>query len=221
MNVVLFGATGMVGQGVLRECLLAADVERVLVIGRTPTGQVHPKLREVIHKDLYDLSSLEPELAGYAACFFCLGVSSAGMTEEAYRHITYDLTLGAAAVFAKASPGLTFVYVSGAGTDGTEKGRSMWARVKGKTENDLIAMPGLRGYAFRPGAIQPLHGAKSKTRWYRIAYVVVGPLLGVARRIFPRQITTTEQIGRAMLHVARSHPEKRVLESPDIVAAGK
>jgi uncharacterized protein YbjT (DUF2867 family) len=221
MKIVLFGATGMVGQGVLRECLLAPDVDRVLAIGRTPAGADHPKLREIVSKDLYDLSPHESELAGYDACFFCLGVSSAGMTEAAYRHVTYDLTLGAAAVLAQASPGLTFVYVSGAGTDSSEKGRSMWARVKGKTENDLIAMPGLRAVAFRPGAIQPLHGAKSKTRWYRIAYVVVGPLLGLARRLFPRQITTTEQIGRAMLDVARTGPRKRILESADIVAAGK
>lgn len=220
MKVVLFGATGMVGQGVLRECLLASDVDRVLAIGRAPTGTAHAKLHEIVSKDLYDLSPLEPELGGYDACFFCLGVSSAGMTEEAYRHVTYDLTLGAAAVLAKASPALTFVYVSGAGTDSSEQGRSMWARVKGKTENDLIAMPGMTAYAFRPGAIQPLHGAKSKTRWYRIAYVVVGPLLGVARRIFPRQITTTEQIGRAMLRVARSGWPRRVLSSPDIAAAG-
>jgi uncharacterized protein YbjT (DUF2867 family) len=220
MKVVLFGATGMVGQGVLRECLLAADVESVLVIGRTPTGREHPKLHEIVHKDLYDLAALESQLTGFDACFFCLGVSSAGMSEEAYRHITYDLTLGAGGVLAKASPGLTFIYVSGASTDSTEQGRSMWARVKGKTENDLIAMPGLDAYAFRPGVIQPLHGARSKTRWYRIAYIVVAPLLSGARRLFPRQVTTTEQIGLAMLRVARKGWTSRVLESPDIVAAG-
>jgi uncharacterized protein YbjT (DUF2867 family) len=220
MKVVLFGATGMIGQGVLRECLLADDVDRVLAIGRTPAGREHVKLREIVHKDLYDLSAFEAELSGYDACFFCLGVSSAGLSEEAYRHITYDLTISAAATLAKANPGITFIYVSGAGTDSTERGRSMWARIKGKTENDLIAMDGLTGYAFRPGAIQPLHGARSRTRWYRLAYIVLRPVLGGARRLFPRQITTTEQIGLAMLRVARSGAPKRILESPDIVELG-
>jgi uncharacterized protein YbjT (DUF2867 family) len=218
MKVVLFGATGMIGQGVLRECLLADDVERVLVIGRAPTEREHVKLSEIVHKDLSDLSAFEGELTGYDACLFCLGVSSAGMSEEAYRRITYDLTLSAAGTLAKASPGITFMYVSGAGTDSTERGRSMWARVKGKTENDLIAMDGLNAYAFRPGLIQPLHGARSKTRLYRVAYVVMAPVLGGARWLFPRQITTTEQIGLAMLHVARSGAPNRILESPDIVA---
>lgn len=219
MKVVLFGATGMVGQGVLRECLLAPDVDQVLVIGRTSTGRDHAKLREIVHKDLSDLSGFERELAGYDACLFCLGVSSAGMKEEAYRRITYDLTLSAAATLAQASPGIVFIYVSGAGTDSSEHGRSMWARVKGKTENDLIAMDGLRAFAFRPGLIQPRHGARSRTGWVRAAYVVMAPLLSGLRLIFSRQITTTEQIGLAMLNVARSGGAKRIYESPDIVAA--
>jgi len=214
MKVVLFGATGMVGQGVLRECLLASDVDRVLAVGRTPTGRHHQKLREV------GLDAYESEVAGYDACFFCLGVSSAGMKEEAYRRITYDLTMSAATALAKASPGIAFIYVSGAGTDSTEQGRSMWARVKGKTENDLIAMDGLHAFAFRPGLIQPRHGARSKTGWVRAAYVVMTPVLSGLRMIFPRQITTTEQIGKAMLNVARTGGTKRVYESPDIVAAG-
>jgi nucleoside-diphosphate-sugar epimerase len=222
VKVILFGATGMVGQGVLRECLLDADVESVLTVGRSPTGQQHAKLRELVHGNFTDFSAIESELTGYDACFFCLGVSSVGMDAERYRYLTYDITMAAARILARLNPRMIFIYVTGRGTDSTEQGSLMWARVKGKTENDLIALPGLRvrGYAFRPGAIQPLHGAKSKTRLYRTAYVVVGPLLGLARRLFPRQITTTEQIGLAMLSVARSRPEKRVLESADIVAAG-
>lgn len=200
----------MVGQGVLRECLLAEDVEQVLAIGRTPTGVRHAKLRET------GLNSFAEEVAGYDACFFCLGVSSAGMSEADYRRITYDLTLEAARVLAGASPGITFIYVSGAGTGG----KSMWARVKGKAEDDLIAMESIHAVAFRPGLIQPKYGARSKTGWVRAAYVVMGPLLGGLRRVFPRQITTTEQIGRAMLNVARGRDSKRVYESPDIVAAG-
>jgi len=210
----------MVGQGVLRECLLAPDVEQVVVIGRAPTGEQHPKLREIVRRDVADLTGLDDQISGSDACFFCLGVSSAGMKEDAYRRITYDLTMRAATALAKRNPGITFIYVSGAGTDSSEQGRSMWARVKGKTENDLIAMPGLEGYAFRPGAIQPLHGARSRTPWVRRAYVVIGPLIGLARRLFPRQITTTEQIGVAMLRVARSGWPSRILESADIVAAG-
>ncbi len=204
----------MVGQGVLRECLLAADVDQVLAVGRTPTGREHEKLREI------GLDSYEGDVAGYDACFFCLGVSSAGMKEDAYRRITYDLTMAAGRVLAQQSPGITFIYVSGAGTDSTEQGRSMWARVKGKTENDLIAMEGLNAYAFRPGLIQPKHGARSKTGWVRAIYVVLSPLVSGLRLAFPRQITTTEQIGLAMLRVARSGWPKRVLERSDIVAAG-
>ncbi|HET6212143.1 MAG TPA: NAD(P)H-binding protein, partial [Micromonosporaceae bacterium] len=157
MKVILFGATGMVGQGVLRECLLDPDVQEVLAIGRTPTGTHHPKLREIAHTDFLDFSTIENALAGYDACFFCLGVSSAGMSEDAYRRVTYDVTMAAARALAAANPSMTFVYVSGQGTDSSEHGRSMWARVKGETENALLAMP-LRAYMFRPGYIQPMHG---------------------------------------------------------------
>jgi uncharacterized protein YbjT (DUF2867 family) len=218
MKVLLFGATGMVGQGVLRECLLDPDVESVLAVGRSATGREDPKLREIVRADLYDLSPIAGELAGYDACFFCLGVSSAGMSEEDYHRVTYDLTLGVAELLAKEGPGMTFVYVTGQGTDSTERGRSMWARVKGKTENALLRLPFKAAYMFRPGFIEALHGIKSRTRLYRALYVVATPLIAVAKALFPRQMTTTEQIGRAMLTVAKRGAPKRVLEAPDINA---
>src|SRR5580692_7664306 len=175
MNVILFGATGMVGQGVLRECLLDPDVQQVLSIVRTPSSQQHEKLHELLHSNFFDYSEIESQLTGFDACFFSLGVSSAGMDEAKYKHLTYDLTLAAATTLARLNPNMTFLYVSGAGTDSTETGRSMWARVKGKTENDLLKLPFKAAYMFRPGAIQPLHGIKSRTTLYRVMYVALGP----------------------------------------------
>jgi len=218
MKVILFGATGMVGQGVLRECLLDDGVEQVLTIGRVSTGQRHAKLREVVHKDLLDYSAIEGALSGYDACFFCLGVSAAGMTEQDYTRVTYDLTLAAARVLARLNPGMTFIYVSGTGTDSSEKGRTMWARVKGRTENALLQFPFKAKYMFRPGFIQPLHGIVSKTKLYRVLYTVVGPLYPVWKTLLPRYVTTTEQVGRAMLHVARHGAPKTLLENVDINA---
>jgi uncharacterized protein YbjT (DUF2867 family) len=215
VNVVLFGATGMVGQGVLRECLLAPDVEKVLAIVRSPTGQKHEKLREIVHKDFFDFSAIEAELTGLDACFFCLGVSSAGMTEESYRRVTYDMTMAAAQTLLKLNPSLTFIFVSGAGTDSTERGRTMWARVKGETENALLRMPFKAAYMFRPGFIQPQHGIISRTKLYRIFYAVSGPIFPLLRR-FPKYVTTTEQLGRAMLEVVRHGAPKNILESVDI-----
>lgn len=215
MNVILFGATGMVGQGVLRECLLAPDVERVVAIVRGPTGEKHAKLREILHKDFLDFSAIEPELTGLDACFFCLGVSSAGLTEESYRRVTYDMTMAAAQTLLKLNPGMTFIYVSGAGTDSTERGRSMWARVKGETENALLRMPFKAAYMFRPGFIQPMHGIVSKTKLYRAFYAVTGPIFPLLRR-FPKYVTTTEQLGRAMLEVVRHGFPKPILEGVDI-----
>jgi uncharacterized protein YbjT (DUF2867 family) len=215
VNVLLFGATGMVGRGVLRECLLASDVERVVAVGRTATGESHPKLREIVRSDLFDLAPIEKELSGFDACFFCLGVSSAGMKEADYRRVTYDLTLAVARTLARVNPGMTFVYVSGMGTDSTEKGRSMWARVKGATENALLALP-LKSYMFRPAIIQPLHGIRSKTKLYDVFYTALAPLVPVLTRALPKYATTTEQMGRAMLAVARNGAPKKVLESEDI-----
>ena len=216
MNVVLFGASGMVGQGVLRECLLDSDVQSVLSIGRSATGRRDPKLRELVHRDFLDFSSIENQLSGFDACFFCLGVSSVGMKEADYRHITYDFTLAAARPLASLNPGMTFVYVSGTGTDSSEQGRTMWARVKGKTENDLLRLPFKAAYMFRTGVIVPLHGIKSKTKLVRISYAVMGPLLPLLRAAFPKYVTTTEQVGRAMIQVAKHGAPKVLLENPDI-----
>jgi uncharacterized protein YbjT (DUF2867 family) len=219
MNVILFGATGMVGQGVLRECLLAPDVQRVLSIVRSPSGQHHAKLREVVPADFYDLSSIESELSGYDGCFFTLGVTSAGMTEQQYTHVTYDLTQAAAKPLAGLNPGMTFIYVSGAGTDSTESGHTMWARVKGKTENAILRLPFKAAYMFRPGFIQPLHGITSKTKSYRIVYAISTPIFPMLKAIFPRHIATTEEVGRAMLNVARHGFSKIILEARDIIQA--
>ena len=220
MRVLLFGATGMVGQGVLRECLDDPLVLEVVAIGRNATGQVHPKLREIVRKDLFDYSGLESDLKGVDACFFCLGVSSFRMSEADYTRISYDLTMAAARILAKLNPGMAFVYVSGAGTDSTEGGRMMWARVKGRTENDLQTL-GLRAFLFRPGFIQPLHGIKSKTPLYQGFYVALKPVLGGLRRLAPNSITTTQQVGKAMLRVARSGWPTPILEQKDIIAASK
>jgi uncharacterized protein YbjT (DUF2867 family) len=216
MKVILFGATGMVGQGVLRECLLDADVESVLAVGRSPTGQRHAKLREIVHDNFTDYSAIESELSGYDACFFCLGVSSVGMNEERYRHLTYDITLAAATTLARLNPGMVFTYVTGRGTDSTERGSLMWARVKGKTENDLLELPFKAAYMFRPAGIQPLHGVRSKVAWIQAIYLGTAPLLSLLNRIAPKYMTTSEQLGRATLIMAREGYPKPVLESEDI-----
>jgi uncharacterized protein YbjT (DUF2867 family) len=218
MKVILFGATGMVGQGVLRECLLNSGVESVLAIVRNPTGQRHPKLQELLHENFFDFSDIAPRLSGYDACFFCLGVSSAGMSEADYQRVTYDITLAAAKTLVERNPAMTFIYVSGAGTDGTGHGRTMWARVKGRTENALLELPFRGAYMFRPAVIQPRHGITSKTRSYRVLYAVFGPLFPVLRALFPRYVTTTEEVGHAMLEVAKHGAPERVLESRDIIA---
>jgi uncharacterized protein YbjT (DUF2867 family) len=177
VKAALFGATGMVGQGVLRECLLDPSVESVFSLVRNPAGHQAPKLKELIHKDFFDFSTVESQLTGYDAGFYCAGPSAAGMTEESYTRATYDMTLAAAETLVRLNPGMTFVYVSGAGTDSTEKGRGMWARVKGRTENALLRLPFKAAYMFRPGMIQPLHGIQSKTSSYRVLYTLTKPLL--------------------------------------------
>jgi uncharacterized protein YbjT (DUF2867 family) len=216
MKVVIFGASGMVGQGVLRECLLDPEVEQVLSVARSARGQRDGKLRELVHRDFMNFSAIEGELAGYDACFFCLGVSSAGMTEEEYERLTYGITMAAARTLVKVSPAMTFEYISGQGADNSERGRSMWARVKGKTENALLALPFKAAYMLRPGFIQPLHGIKSKTRVYQFFYAVSKPLLPVLKAVFPQYVTTTERLGRAMIAVAKHGYPKRVLEMKDI-----
>jgi len=216
MKAILFGATGMVGLGVLRECLLDPDVESVLTVGRAPTSQKHEKLRELVHANLLDFSAIEGELSGYDACFFCLGVTSAGTSEQEYERITYGIPVAAAQTLVKLNPGMTFVYVSGAGADSSEKGRTMWARIKGKAENALLAMPFKATYVFRPAFIQPLHGIRSRTKLYNAMYAIVGPLYPVVKAIAPGYATTTEQLGRAMIAVARKGFAQRILESQDI-----
>ena len=220
MRILLFGATGMVGQGVLHECLADGDVTQVLCVGRNPSGRTHPKLHELVVADLYDYSAVEDRLAGFDACFFCLGVSSVGMSEEDYRRVTHDLTLAAARTLARLNPQMTFVYVSGAGTDSTERGPRMWARVKGATENALMRLPFRAAYMFRPGFIQPLHGVRSKTALYRAAYVIAAPVFGLLRRWRPDSVTTSVQVGRAMLAVAKRGAPAPLVEMADINALG-
>jgi uncharacterized protein YbjT (DUF2867 family) len=206
----------MVGPGVLRECLLDPDVDSVLAVVRNASLPQHDNLREIVHQDVYDLAPIEDRLSGYHACFFCLGVSSVGMKEEMYRRVTYDLTVSAARTLANLNPTMTFIYVSGAGTDSTERGRSMWARVKGRTENALLQMRFKAVFLFRPAYIQPLHGIRSKTRWYGAAYALMRPLYPLWKVLFPNYVTTTECVGRAMLNVTKRGFPKPVLENRDI-----
>jgi uncharacterized protein YbjT (DUF2867 family) len=221
VNVLIFGATGMVGQGVLRECLQASDVSLVKTVGRTPTGQQHPKLRELVHAEMWHYEGVEDELADFDACFFCIGVTSSGMGEKTYTHLTYDMTLAAAEALARLNPRMVFVYVSGAGADSSETSRIMWERVRGKTENALLKLPFRGVYIFRPGMIQPLDGIKSKTAAYRIFYSLAKPLLPLLRSALPRHVLTTRQVGQAMLAVVRNGAQKRVLESADLSVLGK
>jgi uncharacterized protein YbjT (DUF2867 family) len=219
MNILLFGATGMVGQGVLRECLLAADVQVVQTVGRSPAGTQDPKLREVVHPDLFHYEPIEEKLSGFEACFFCLGVTSSGKTETDYERVTYGITLAAGEILSRLNPRMTFIYVSVSGTDSSERGRIMWARVKGKTENALMKLPFAAAYMFRPGIIQPLFGEKSKTALYNVFYTIGKPLLPIVKKIFPDSVLTTQQVGLAMLGVARNGYPRRVLEIKDIRAA--
>lgn len=220
MKVLIFGATGMVGQGVLLECLKAPDVEGVQCVGRTPVAQADLKLRNLVHSDLFNYSAIEAGLTGFDACFFCLGVSAAGMSEAQYSHLTFDLAVAAAQTLSRLNPGMTFVYVSGAGTDSTAQGSIMWARVKGRTENALLALPFEAVYLFRPGVIQPLNGIRSKTGSYRILYTLLKPALPLLRLLLPNTILTTESVGAAMLNVARHGHATPVLEIADIVKKG-
>jgi uncharacterized protein YbjT (DUF2867 family) len=213
MKIIIFGATGMVGQGALRESLLAQDVEQVLSVGRRSTGVRHRKLTEVSLRDFTDLSPIEDRLDGYDACFYCLGVSSVGMDEATYRRITYDYPVAAARTLVKHNPDLTFVYVSGAGTD--VDGRSMWARVKGSTELEIIKLF-KHGYGFRPGFIQPTYGVISKTRLYRAGYALLAPITPLIVRYAPRYATTTDRLGKAMLRAARTGYPTHIVENADL-----
>ncbi|HEX4966290.1 MAG TPA: epimerase [Thermoanaerobaculia bacterium] len=214
MKVVIFGATGMVGEGALRECLEDPRVESVLVVGRSRVRLTDPKIHEILHTDFLNYAPIQSQLAGCDACLFCLGVSAAGMSEANYHRLTYDVTLAAAQ--AMVSPNLTFCYVSGRGTDSTERGRAMWARVKGKTENAILRLPFKAAYMFRPAYIQPLKGVRSKTKWYQAVYNVVAPAYPLLRRLLPGYVTTTVNVGRALIQVAANGYSKQVLETDDI-----
>lgn len=214
MRILLFGASGMIGQGVLRECLADRGVSEVVAVARRPIGQQHEKLREVLVADLADLAAVEASLTGFGACFLCMGVSAVGLSEAEYTAVTYDLTLAIASTVVRLNPGLTLVYVSGQGTDSSERGRSMWARVKGRTENALLALP-MRACMFRPGLIIPLDGIRSRTAWYNAVYALMRPLNPLLLRFFPGSVTTTQRLGRAMIAAVRG-ARRGVVEVADI-----
>jgi uncharacterized protein YbjT (DUF2867 family) len=217
IRAIITGTTGMVGEGVLHQCLNDPDVEAVLIINRKPLGLTHPKLTEVIHTDFYDLSAIEASLKGYNACFFCLGVSSIGMNEAEYTKVTYTLTLNVAETLVKHNPDMTFCYISGAGTDSSEKGSSMWARVKGKTENDLMKLPFKQAYAFRPGFIKPIKGlAKTHSFYKYIAW-----LFPLGRAVYPSGFCTLQELAAAMMRVVNHPHGKKVLEGKDIILLAK
>ena len=216
MRVVLFGATGMVGASALIECLGDPRVESVLVVRRKPSGVSLPKVTEIVHSDFFDFRPIQARFADCDACFFCLGVSAVGMSEEDYHRLTYELTLAAARSMLAANAKLTFCYVSGAGTDSTERGLSMWARVKGKTENALLALPFKAAFMLRPAYIQPLRGVQSKTPQYRMFYAVLGPLYPLLRRLAPRYVTTSVDLGRALIRLAADGYPRAIVHTEDI-----
>ncbi|MBD2702157.1 epimerase [Spirosoma sp. BT702] len=216
INVIITGATGMVGEGVMLECLSHPDVAEILLINRKPTGVSHPKVREIIHTDFFDLTPIEDQLKGYNACFFCLGVSSVGMSKDEYKRMTYDLTLHMANLLAKNNPDLTFCYVSGSGTDSTEQGRVAWARVKGATENALMRLF-KNAYMFRPGFMKATPGQKNVLS----AYKYIGWLYPIGRALFPSGFCTLAEVGQAMINVATKGAPKHILEVKDIVEVGK
>lgn len=218
MRVILFGATGMVGSATLIECLEDSRVESILSVVRRPSGVSNPKLREVVHQDFYDFSAIQSEFAGADACFFCLGVTSAGKSEAEYTRLTYDLTMAAARSIRAVSPSLVFCYVTGTGTDSTERGKTMWARVKGKTENDIFALGFRDAYMFRPGFIQAVKGVRSSTKLYQVVYDIIRPFAGLLQRMFPNAIVTSANLGRAFINVAANGYAKKILEPPDINA---
>lgn len=217
IKAIVTGATGMVGEGVLHECLQSPEVEAVLIINRKPSGITHPKLKEIIHQDFFDISPIQTQLKGYNACFFCLGVSSVGMKEPEYTKMTYTLTMHVAETLSKLNPDMTFCYVSGASTDSTEKGRSMWARVKGKTENDLMKLPFKAVYNFRPGYMHPTPGLKNTLVYYKY----LGWLYPIVRTLFPSTASTLAELGLAMINVTAQGTEKQILEVKDIVDLAK
>ena len=216
LKIIIFGASGMVGRGVLLECLESEQIERVLIVNRYDIGVKHEKLKQIIHSDFENYDSIQSEFEGYDACFWTLGISAVGLSEEKYTKITYDYTLTLAKILVKMNPDMTFTYVSGEGTDSTENGRQMWARVKGKTENDLLALGFKKAYMFRPGYIQPKKGVKSKTGWYNAMYVLFSWLYPLFKLLVPNMVVTTIDVGKAMIACATSGYEKNILRPKDI-----
>jgi hypothetical protein len=213
IKAIITGASGMVGEGVLHECLLNPNVEEVLVVGRRTCGVTHPKLKEILHSNFFDLSAVKEQLKGYSACYFCLGVSSVGMKEKDYHHFTYDLTMHMATILAEQNPGMIFCYVSGSGTDSSEHGKLMWARIKGQTENDLMRLPFKAAYMFRPGFMKPTKGLKNTIRIYKF----ITWLYPILKSLFPTRLSTLREVGMAMINVTLKGYEKRVLEVKDIL----
>jgi uncharacterized protein YbjT (DUF2867 family) len=217
LKLIVTGTTGMVGEGVLHECLLHPQVEEVLSISRKPLGINHPKLKEIIHSDFFNLASIEDQLKGYDACLFCLGISSVGISAEDYYKMTYTLTMHVAETLSRINPEMTFSYISGAGTDSTEKGRSRWARVKGKTENDLMKLPFKQVYAVRPGFIKPTKGLKNVKSFYKY----INWMFPIGRAIYPNGFCTLQELGLAMIQLASGQYEKKVIEGKDIIQLAK
>lgn len=217
IKAIVTGATGMVGEGVLHECLQHVDVENILVVGRRPCGITDLKLKEILLPDFLDLSAIEKELTSYNACFFCLGVSSVGMKEEEFYRLTYTLTMNFAATLARQNPGMIFCYISGAGTDSTEKGRMMWARVKGKTENELMKLPFKNVYNFRPGILKPTKGLKNTLGFYKY----LGWLIPLIKLIAPNSVLSLKELGRAMINASMTGYEKQIVEVKDIIILSK
>ncbi|TFE26326.1 epimerase [Cohnella luojiensis] len=217
IKAIITGSTGMVGEGVLLECLKHPDVEQVLVINRKPCGVEHPKLKEIVHSDFFDLTPIENQLSGYNACYFCLGVTSVGKREEEYKRLTYDLTMHAATLLAGMNPDMVFCYVTGAGTDSSERGKSMWARVKGKTENDILKLPFRKAFMFRPGYMHPTKGAKNTQKYYRAA----AWLYPVLKRVLPNHVIKLSDLGLAMVHSVNTDYPKSILEVRDIIQLAK
>jgi nucleoside-diphosphate-sugar epimerase len=213
LRVILTGATGMVGEGVLNECLNRTEIEEVLVVNRKSCGVNHPKLKEIIHTDFFNVTPLENQLRGYNTCFFCLGVSAVGLDENEYYRLTYTLTLHFADLLSRINPDMAFMYISGGSTDSTEKGRMIWARVKGKTENDLMKLPFRAAYAFRPGYMHPTPGLKNTLPYYKY----ISWMYPFLRTVFPKHVTTLAELGQAMIHCAQEGYEKKIVEVPDIV----
>ncbi len=221
MKAVVFGATGMVGQSVLRECIMDGDVESVVAVGRSPLHLVNPKFRNVVHSDFLNFTPIAKDLKGLDVCFYCLGVASAGLTEAEYKRVTCDFTLAAAKTLLKVNPKITFVFISGMGADSSEKGRVMWARIKGKTENEIFKMKFRNAYVIRPAFIQPKDGIKSRTRLYRWLYIAFKPFMPLIRLFAPKSVITTRALGKVMVQVARQGAAKKLLESADLVALAR